>query len=74
MEPQVLAYRNVMRCKRAVRKTARPKNGGRLAAQIRATKSEGRLSAFNFFGQDLGSQDGPRFWAVLFYGPPICIA
>ena len=37
---QVLAYRNVMRCKWAVRKTARPKNGGRLAAQIRATKSE----------------------------------
>ena len=26
---QVLAYRNVMRCKWAVRKTARPKNGGR---------------------------------------------
>ena len=61
---QVLAYRNVMRCKWAVRKTARPKNGGRLAAQIRAKKSEARQSGFTFFGPDLGSQDGPRFGAV----------
>ena len=61
---QVLAYRNVMRCTWAVRKTARPKNGGRLGTQIRAKKSEARQSGFTFFGPDLGSQDGPRFGAV----------
>ena len=51
---QVLAYRNDMHCIWAVRKTARPQNGGRLAAQIRATKIEGRQSAFTFCGLDLG--------------------
>ena len=70
---QVLAYRNVMRCKWAVRKTARPKNGGRLAAQIRATKSEARLSGFAFCGPDSGSQNGPRFRAEPFKVPPISI-
>ncbi len=28
----------------------------------------------HFFWPGSGPQDGPRFWAVLFYGPPICIA
>ena len=61
---QVLAYRNVMRCKWAVRKTARPKNGGRLGTQIRAKKNEARQSGFTFFGPDSGSQNGTRFGAI----------
>ena len=28
----------------------------------------------HFLWPGFGSQDGPRFWAVHFYGPPICIA
>ena len=51
---QVLAYCNVMRCKWAVRKNARTKNGGRLGDQIQATKSEARQSGFTFCGPDLG--------------------
>jgi hypothetical protein len=61
---QVLAYRNVMHCKWPACKTARPQNGGRLAAQIRATKIEGRQSAFTFCGLDLVLQEGRRFGAV----------
>ena len=34
----------------------------------------GILSAFTFCGRFLGSQDGLRFEAVPFSGPPICIA
>ena len=28
----------------------------------------------HFLWPGSGPQDGPRFWAVPFYGPPICIA
>jgi hypothetical protein len=66
---QVLASRNVMKDKWGVGKTARPKNGGRLAAQIRATKSEARQSGFTFCGPDLGRKTalvlGPFLWNQL---------
>jgi hypothetical protein len=48
----------------------RPQNEGRLAAQIRATKSEGRLSAFDFWAPDLGRKTAPVFGPCRFTDRP----
>jgi hypothetical protein len=48
----------------------RPQNEGRLAAQIRATKSEARLSGFTFCGPDLGRKTAPVFGPCRFTDRP----